>query len=300
MKDIKIIKKSYENIKIYYLYNNNFNSDKNKIIELLKISICLNKFAINNDDINRNIIWIPIRLNRDFNDMIINKKSLEKSKNSFTAFTASGTTFSLTNKNERTSIITRYEEVEKLLIHELIHNYCMDGSKYDDDLNKIINEYRNIKNIKKTENINYDYEYSIYESYTELLATYLTLIFINIEINEIKKLRIKFVSQIIIEIFYSYNIISNLIYLNNYKNWDDFKSNLNFYGDICFYEYYFIKGLLYNNYIFEIGTNIDSYKKIYLSIIKIIKNFNTKEDKLLKKIYKHFFNNKNYKYMINI
>ena len=83
-----------------------------------------------NDYTDTVIIWIPINKGRDFNENSINSYTLSNSRDKFEAFTASGLTFSgsINNNNERYTIITRYEEIEKLLIHELAHNYGIDGS----------------------------------------------------------------------------------------------------------------------------------------------------------------------------
>ena len=200
------------------------------------------------------------------------------------------------------TIVTRYEEVEKLLIHELIHNYNLDGSEYHKKLTNVLNKYMEIKNNK-----NYHYEYSIYESYTELLSTYLYLLFVNI-INtntntNTKILEEKLLGQIIIEIIYSYNLIANLIRMNGYKNYNEFIENKAFMGDICVYEYYYIKALLYNNYILEIGiASKHGYKKfdnIYMQIINVIEENNIKDDILMQQIYINYKKINNFKYILH-
>ena len=98
-------------------------------------------------------------------------------------------------------------------------------------------------------NKSYHYDHSIYESYTELMSSYLNIIFRIIEETiEENKLKNIFLARIIIEIIYSYNTISNIIKLNNFTDYDTFKKNKTFCGDICFYEYYFLKALLYNKF----------------------------------------------------
>jgi len=69
---------------------------------------------------------------------------------------------------------------------------------------------------------NYDYPYSIYESYTELLSSYLSIIFRNILLDSKKDLINRYKTEIIMEILYSYHTISNLIKLNNYRSYEDF------------------------------------------------------------------------------
>jgi hypothetical protein len=294
-KNPKYIKKiSYSNIHFYYIYDSEeqYEKDKEYIIYLFKITLCLRLYKIQNDKIQRLIIWYPINIGRDFDYEEVNDDNLTKSTNNFEAFTASGVTY---GDNPRITIVTRYEEAMKLLIHELIHNYYIDGSCYHYELNDIITNYRNIKN-KNPDKQNYDYEYSIYESYTELLSSYFTLLFINIDLSG-NILKRKLFLQIIIEILYSYNTIANLAKLNKYPDWNSFIENVFFKGDICIYEYYYLKGLMYNNFELKIGNSSNSFKKIYQKIINMINNFTKKNDLLLKNIYEINIYQTNFKYM---
>ena len=271
---------------------------------MIKISICLNqyRFTHNPDKIKGIIIWIPIDKQRNFSFNQINKSNLKKTEDNFEAFVASGVTF---GSNPKFTIVTRYEEVEKLLIHELIHNYGIDGSNYHNKLTNTIDKYKIVKNnmvnnIGSNTKINYDYEYSIYESYTELLSTYFYLLFKNLSDNiQPDKIKKKLLGQIIVELIYSYNLISNLAYLNGFDTWDKFKNNLTFDGDICVYEYYFIKGLMYNNYQIEIGTKLEDYKDIYQKIIDLAEKIKLSDDQLLKQIYKTYKKQRNFKYQIH-
>jgi len=286
---------SYLNIDFYWIYTDNENELYKKALKMFIISLCLNKFKYANDEIKRIIIWIPINKKRDFFDNKINKETLFNSYKNFEAFTVSGVTW---GSNPKYTIITRYEEVEKLLIHELIHNYNIDGSSYHREFKIIINKYNNYKNNKNSKKSNYNYEYSIYESYTELLSTYFYLLFANIELSN-REIKDKLLGQIVIELIYSYNIIANLIKLNNYNNYDDFLKDKKFIGNICFYEYYYIKGIMYNNYLLKFGNNINEFKKIYLSIIKMIENNNTNDDLLMRNIYLNYIKLTNFRYQIN-
>ena len=133
----------------------------------------------------------------------------------FNAFTASGVTY---GSSPRYTIISRYEEVSKLLLHELIHNFYVDGNSCHHLMHDIISKYKQIKGS------NYDYEYSIYESYTELLSSYYNIIFSNINIQDYTSrvgeatIKGKIKTQIIIELLYSYNTIANLIKINGRPN----------------------------------------------------------------------------------
>lgn len=288
---------NYSNIHFYFLSENDKVdiNDKDYLMSMnmLKIALSLNTYKFNGkDNIPRYIIWIPINKKRDFDHNKINKTNLDKSQNNFEAFVASGVTFGLKPK---ITIITRYEEVEKLLIHELIHNYGMDGSNYHMELKSIINKYSQTKSKN-----NYHYEYSIYESYTELLSTYLYLMYENIwSKTKQTDLKNKLLGQILLELIYSYNLISNLIYLNGYISYDDFANKKVFSGNICKYEYYYIKGLMYNNWELKFGEDINDFNILYSSIIKMIENINICDDVLMKEIYTNRITQKNYKYQMH-
>ena len=291
---------SYSNIYFFWLSKFENKDLKNQdyllSLNMFKISLCLNRYKFNLiDQIPRYIIWIPINKKRDFKYNKISKTNLKKTQKDFEAFVASGVTF---GSNPKITIITRYEEVEKLLIHELIHNYNIDGSGFHNKLNNILNKYKLVKNKTNSKNKNYHYEYSIYESYTELLSTYFYLLFSNIKSN-IKLNQDKIFGQILIELIYSYNVIANLIYLNGYSNYNEFRSKLFFCGNICKYEYYYIKALMYNNYILNFGNNLNDFICIYTDIIEMIKINQNTDDSLMELIYDNHITQTNFKYQIH-
>ena len=268
-------------------------------MKMMKITICLNLYRYPDipDKIKRLIIWIPINKERNFFYDKITQANLKKTEEKFEAFVASGVTF---GNDPRITIVTRYEEVEKLLIHELVHNYHIDGSNYHDQLESIISKYRIVKNNSCDKKTNYDYEYSIYESYTELLSTYFYLLFKNLSDNiSSSEIKTKLLGQIIVELLYSYNLICNLASLNGYKSYNKFKDNLVFEGNICGYEYYFIKGLMYNNYEIYIGNSINDFKNIYRQIIVMIEKIKLSDDILLCELYEKQKKQKNFKYQIH-
>lgn len=290
---------SFSNIYFYWISSDgerNINSHEYLMgLNMFKIALTINEYKFdNNDKITRIIIWIPINKKRDFVYNKITKTNLKKSQEDFSGFVASGVTF---GSNQKITIITRYEEVEKLLIHELIHNYNIDGSAFHShkQMEKILIEYTNIKNDK-----NYHYEYSIYESYTELLSTYFYLLFENIKKKmEDKDLKNKLLGQILVEIIYSYNVVSNLIDINEYSNYNEFREKKIFLGNICKYEYYYIKALMYNNFILKFGNNLNEFIEIYTDIINMIKKINFNDDPLMASIYTNHIKHYNYKYQIH-
>jgi hypothetical protein len=268
-----IIKLSLNNIIFYVTDEKYINESK----EMLKITLTFAKY--NNITNKIIIIWSPICANRDFEFSEINEKTLNESINNFNAFSSSGVTFG------NITIITRKEEAIKLMLHELVHNYDIDGSNYHEELSNIIKIY------EKTKNINhYKYDYCIYESYAELLSSYFSMIFRNITINN-NNIKTRLKTEIIIEILHSYNTISNIIKLNGYHNIDEFIKNGYFKGKICFYEYYYLKALLHNNFVVKFGHELNDFKQIYEQITAI------KPDKLLKNIFNNSYKKTNFKYI---
>lgn len=288
---------SYSNIYFFWISESSDKNINNKnyqlALDMFKITLSLNLYKFDEKDkISRYIIWIPIDKKRNFLSNNINKSNLKKSQDNFEAFVASGVTFGLI---PRITIITRYEEVEKLLIHELIHNYNIDGSGFHNQMDKILDEYNKVK-----DKGNYHYEYSIYESYTEMLSTYIYLLFVNIKLGlDGKKLEDKLMSQILLEIIYSYNLICNLIKLNQYLSYKEFRSKMSFGGEICKYEYYYIKALMYNNWKLKLGNKLEDFIDIYTSIISMINNIKITDDTMMEEIYSKCVKQKNYKYQIH-
>ena len=278
--NINIIKLQYKNIIFYYVNkNNNFEKDKQIINRLFKETITLHIYSGVGCDHDVVVVWIPIDRCRNYNYSDITK--INKSTSNFEAFTASGLTY---NKKPRITVITRYEEIDKLLFHELIHNYYLDGSKYHREIKNVILTYEKSKN-----DDNYNYEYSLYESYTELYASYLNIIFKILISSDDKS---KIYPYILIELIYSYNVISNLILLNQYKSYEDFKKSKSFKGDICFYEYYYLKALMYNNYIFKDCESLENTIENYKSII----NMKT-DDMLLEQMFPLCVKQSNFSYI---
>jgi len=289
-KNSQIIEITNGTLKFYYIDLGNYKKDIALINELFNQSICLAKFQDLYNKQNILIIWIPIERKRDFNFKTINEENIQKSIDNFNAFTASGVTY---GKNPRITVISRYEEISKLLLHELIHNYNIDGSSFHEHNHNLIKNYAKIKNPKTPSGLNnYDYSFSIYESYTELLSSYFSMIFRNINLDVKEELLERFKTEIIMEILYSYNTISNLIKLNNYEGFEDFKKEKKFRGDICVYEYYYLKGLLYNNYELCLCNSKEDFKNNYEKIINI-----EKEDLLLEDIFNNYQNQTNFSYI---
>jgi hypothetical protein len=217
---------------------------------------------------------------------VINDETLQYTKENYEAFCVSGYTTEILNNT--LSVLTKFEEIEKLTIHELIHGLNIDCSN-STNLNEIIKKYHLNKSKK-----NFTYKYDIFESYTELLSSYIYLTFKNINLNE-KDFKEIMYQQILVEIIYSNNIVCNLIKLNS-KTIDEFIKEPSFKGDLCFYEYYYLKSKMYND--FALDDDLINNKKC----IKIYSNINTNintniNNDLLKEIYKNMIKTNNFKYM---
>jgi hypothetical protein len=270
----------------YYVLKDDLDkNDDDIIINQMKITISLKKHFKNK--FKTIIIWIPIEAGRDFMDNIVNNETLSNSKANFNAFTASGLTYG-DIKSDRITIVTRYEEVDKLLIHELFHNFGIDGSlKKTEKFNKLNDKYKTIKNsLENNGTKNFDYKYSIYESYAELSSSYFSLIFKNLNKERMYE---NLIVNIFVELLYSYNTIYNLAKINGYINYEEFINKKVFKGKICFFEYYYLKALMYNNYEYQMNDDIyDLYKDVV--------ELSNKNDPLLEQIFDEKIKQNNFKF----
>jgi hypothetical protein len=288
LSDNCVVKISHNNISFYYLNLGKYEQDIEHITQLFNQAYCLAKYSNITQEVV--IIWVPINSSRDWNFQTINSDTLKKSFDNFTAFTASGVTF---GTSPRITIISRYESVDKLMLHELIHNYNLDGSNHHEHNHKLISDYKKIKNPETKVLIeNYDYPYSIYESWTELYSGYLRMCFRNIMLSDEKEIINRFITEILVELLYSYNTICNLIKINNYSSFKDFSVNKKFFGEICTYEYYYLKGLLYNNLKLCIPKTKKQFEQVYRQIISI-----EKDDPLLENVFLHSVEQRNFNYV---
>ena len=126
----------------------------------------------------------------------------------------------------------------------------------------------------------------------------INIIFSNINlVNYMNKIEEKIKSQIIIELLYSYNTIANLLRINNYKTYEDFIKKEHFAGDICIYEYYYLKALMYNNYPIVVidlkdEKSCNKFTQIYEQIIIL-----NRKDKLLQEICNKYVKQTNFSYI---
>jgi hypothetical protein len=217
--------------------NENFIKKNNKMIcELLTITNFFNKYK-NKFKSNILIIWAPISSNRDFHFNKINKNTIFKSSLNFEAFTTSGITFDF--DEYQVSIISRIEEIQKLLIHELIHNVKLDMRNH----NEFINLNENYKKIKNKNN--YHYYYSLIEIFTEWSCVLYNILFkmkfffMNLQKKNFIKIYKKIYQR---ELIHSLKNLFSIIKLNGYPSIKEFNNNRQkFFGEYSFYEYYYLK-----------------------------------------------------------
>lgn len=276
IKNIYVIKQ--DQYELYYFDLGNYKKDISLINKLFKITILLGSLVGNKNKVV--IMWLPIDKKRKY--IIDSTKTLEQNiknaEDNFLAFTASGVSW--VEGVNHYSLVSRYEEVEKLLIHELIHNYNIDGSK--DDMSYLLKKYEEIK-----PKGNYHYPYSMFETFAELISVYLYIVF-----ETYFRPDIKIKEMIIIQLLHSYNIVANLIKING-KTYEEFLQDKSFKGDICIYEYYFLKALAYEIDISKYDIFKDQ-KKIYEKIIYLEPN------KLLEKIFEISYPTQHFNYSVEI
>jgi hypothetical protein len=221
---------------------------------------------------NINIYWIPIDIKRVYKYNSI--YDINKSQESFSAFSTSGVNMG------NTSVVTRIEEVEKLLIHELIHNIKLDmRDKISDEIYKI---YTRSKNKINKDSLLFGYKSDsspilLIEIFTEWSCTLYYIMFyiffftqsldLDLEIQiPISKQKFNKIFDTLYKIQkkYSYNTILKILHLNQYNSIASFNKTKIFYGDYPFYEYYYLKFMAM--YYLDYTENI----LIYNNILKLL------------------------------
>lgn len=249
----------------FYFFHKNFSASSKEarvLLRLLLISFYFLERKKESSTKNNEMViyWIPLRIKRDFNfDYPREKKilNIEASKRNFRAFCTSGLNFTRRNtksndKNKDVSIVTRVEEIEKLLIHELIHNIKLD--KRDILSGEMYSHFNKIK-----KNNYYGSKIMLIEIFTEWASTlYFVVFFIFFKKNSAqhKDLWLEtraekefglaeftrlFQNVYKDEVKFSLDTVFHLIGLNGYKDIQTFNKEKYFYGQYPFFEYYFMK-----------------------------------------------------------
>lgn len=199
-------------------------------------------------------------------------------------------------------IISRIEELPKLLVHELIHLIGLDGNIFDpkshhirDSVNKISEYYNNHFCVNKL------IRSVAIESYTESLSNILNCMFFAIEIPN-GNFQI-FVETFELERQYSIYQTAKLLYFFGFNTFDDFfvncKNTINsekrvFITDTLYLDYTIIRSIMF--YSFDDIIKIMNISKNKFNISNSSPNF---YDKLLKIIDNTLYQNEDYKNILN-
>ena len=274
LKKLKKIQYKFNNVNVelYFYYNNISNSFNNKLIKeivnLINFNIILFNSIHNNP--RKNIkIYFPIT---NFKKTIdINKNNQLVADNINTGYTRF-----FSNDYDNYIVIYRYEEIKKVLIHELIHLYNF-HLRYD------VSNFK-INNLIKNNNNNF----SIYETYTEVYATIIYTFYYsklnNLDFNELFNKQILFSNLQAAKVLYSQNIY-NLFNTQNIIINEDTNA-------IC---YYILKSCMLNN--------LNKFKILFNKnngfLLNTKQRVNQFEDILIKSFNKNFKNNIN-KNLLNL
>jgi len=168
----------------------------------------------------------------------------------------------------------RNEEMQKVLIHELIHFYSLDFNESFHIYDKIMDPLT--ANMIKFEGVD-----STNEAYTEFLAIVLNTIFVSHTVNE-------FIEKINIEFYYMlFQISKIIIHFHNNENNQKNLLDITIRQTTSVRSYYFLKSML----IFNLDKILEFFKKDDTPIKKI-----TSYKKIMDYSYKKFTNDQ----MINL
>ena len=209
----------------------------------------------------------------DENDIVGSIRSF-KSEGKFNV-TSGLTSFNL-------SIVSRYNEIVKLTIHEVLHWLKVEREDTHMPLDDFFMNKFNFD--KKINLVNY-------ETYAEFLASILNIYSYVILKND-GKLETVF-KFLVIEVFYSIYQTSKLLKLFGYEKWSDFYKHKNkFYTDTFYFNYTIVRSFYYFNFheIFKIiNDDLSIIPNFENRILDIIKNF-IENDKNYQKYINPLFN----------
>ena len=257
------IKTDIFTLKLYYennIYNDKIKDIYNKINIIIKLMKNIKK---NNRYLNIFIILSPIKKNIYDNNKILSPYNVNSG---------------LSSINKDILCIWRYEDLFKVLIHELIHYYDLDIKKD--------NKIDNILNISLGNN---NYPIYINEAITELLAIFYHSIFITYYIDYSNLLK-SFKTLLLYEIMFSWLQLYKISKHYNISSFNNFFNNNLFNQTSNVFSYYIIKCFytidIINN-IYAINYNCSINKCNH--IIKLTKNIDNNPDNFIQ-LYNNFIN----------
>lgn len=208
----KIIIIKLYGIHVYFIWDTNTIGNYHKYIAFIMHSIqtFIDAFEFQNKKKQLNHLKIFISL--DQNERVISSNNIEECKKNSTGFNVSGMSNSATGE----IIITRIEEITKLLYHELIHYFKFDG-------------FLRNSNVSCNWSIMEDH-LVIYEAYTEFLAVILNSMYQCIQYSSITNINYwnSFRQWITNELNYSFQLTARILHFYNY----DHKTLMNFFSGI--------------------------------------------------------------------
>jgi len=191
------------------------------------------------------------------------KEDLNLMKTKGTANISSGVT-----TYEGKMVISRKEELPKLLIHELIHFLGLDGNFFNHNNHELFHSKETFTNYNITSFcVQKNISSFVYESYTEFLSNILNCLFVSLEIpNGNFSVMIETLE---LERIYSIYQTAKLLYYFGFENFDSFfldcKNKLNsknrkFFTDTLYLDYTIIRSIMFFSFqevleIMEIRNN---------------------------------------------
>lgn len=242
---------TYGNINIYIL----FDSTKTNISLIVSILHAINMFCHMFPYVNYDGLDIYICLDECKRKLITShsksiKSDIREMQQKSMGMCVSG----ITNRYDRVIMLTKKEEIIKLLFHEMAHFAELDE--------KLVNtSYANVWSADKT-------ILNLSEAYTEFVSVILACAYYSIHLGIVNKLDIYKLYQSMIEAEYNYSIMLSKSILNFYNVSDPIHffngSGPKLYCPICIWEYVIGRTVLF--------TNIDKLTPIIKSNLKIESN----------------------------
>ena len=282
----KLIINDYK-INIYFIYSSSLaKSEKIMGVIIHAISTFCNMFPY---DYNNLDIFVALDENTrilNHNPMLNIPQRFEHYKQQSSAFNPSG----MTNRGQNIIILTKIEEIIKLLFHELIHYIGIDASLYD--------VYLDVEWDLADTKINLN------EAYTEYISVLLSTMYQSIHYANLNNLDIykTFDFIIDIEINYSIQLLANILFFYGYdeNNYLLFFNNGNkkLSCPIYIFSYIFVRTFLLLNYVKLLDL---THGELRLSPenITLIKRYGSSTHSNLKMFYSaiknsHLYNNISY------
>lgn len=236
MSDVKKFILDVNNDKIKINVLSDVNDQNNNLITglLMAINMFSHMFPYKYDGLTINICLDNNK--RDIIGKEITRESFDTHKKKSVAFNVSG----LTNRSEKLIILTKKEEIIKLLFHELIHYVGLDRVLVD-------------LNYQVEWNIS-DPQVNISEAYTEYCSIILNCIFSSIIIGANEKINFMSLINFLLHLEFEYSLYLTASILklygyddHTYQEFFSHRKSTPMYSPICTWEYVILRTMLYLN-----------------------------------------------------